>query len=114
MSNRITILLLILGVFFLFSTSATQELEDEIQGCTVIGVGKLATVDGSVITSHTDCCSECRVHVVPGKKYKKGEMAPVYWGMVYFGKDDERGGKIVQILANLEQNVRQRKRFPRL
>ena len=62
------------------------------QGCTVIGVGKGATVDGSVITSHTDCCSECRVHVVPGLIFKKGTMAPVHWGMVYFGRDDERAG----------------------
>lgn len=60
------------------------------EGCTVIGVGRNATVDGSVITSHTDCCSECRIQVIPGRVYPKGTMAPVHWGMVYFGADDER------------------------
>ena len=54
------------------------------EGCTVIGVGRLATADGSVITSHTDCCSECRIQVIPGRTFPKGSMAPVYWGMVYF------------------------------
>ncbi len=63
---------------------------EEPEGCTVIGVGRLATADGSVITSHTDCCSECRVHVVPAKTYPKGTMAPVHWGMVYFGRLDNR------------------------
>jgi len=60
------------------------------EGCTVIGVGRLASDDGSVITSHTDCCSECRIQVIPGKTFPKGSMAPVYWGMVYFGADDDR------------------------
>jgi dipeptidase len=60
------------------------------EGCTVIGAGRLATTDGSVITSHTDCCSECRVHVVPAQNYPKGAMAPVHWGMVYFGGGDDR------------------------
>ena len=69
-----------------------KDAQSIIQGCTVIGVGKMATVDGSVITSHTDCCSECRVHVVPAKTFKKGSMAPVYWGMVYFGRNDSRAG----------------------
>jgi len=60
------------------------------EGCTVIGVGRLATVDGSVITSHTDCCSECRIQVIPGRTFPKGSMAPVHWGMVYFGAEDDR------------------------
>jgi dipeptidase len=60
------------------------------QSCTVIGVGRLATADGSVITSHTDCSSECRVHVVPGRTFPPGSLAPVHWGMVYFGREDDR------------------------
>ncbi|MGB7295642.1 MAG: hypothetical protein WBC70_08640 [Candidatus Aminicenantales bacterium] len=56
----------------------------------MIGAGRLATADGSVITSHTDCCSECRVHVVPARMHPKGAMAPVHWGMVYFGSGDDR------------------------
>ena len=46
------------------------------EGCTVIGVGRLATVDGSVITSHTDCCSECRIQVIPGRTYPQGRHGP--------------------------------------
>jgi dipeptidase len=64
--------------------------EDGKEGCTVIGVGRLASIDGSVLTSHTDCCSECRIQVIPGRVYPKGSQAPVYWGMVYFGNDDAR------------------------
>jgi len=62
----------------------------EPQSCTVIGAGRLATTDGSVITSHTDCSSECRVHVVPGRTFPTGSLAPVHWGMVYFGREDDR------------------------
>lgn len=80
---------------FLFSSIGFGQ-DGDFDGCTVIGVGRLATVDGSVITSHTDCCSECRVHVVHGKKHKKGTMAPVYWGMVHFGKTDERAGRALR------------------
>ena len=82
----------ILLIICLSFASAEENVIDS-QGCTVIGVGKNATVDGSVITSHTDCCSECRVHVVPGRTFKKGDSAPVYWGMVHFGRDDERAGR---------------------
>jgi dipeptidase len=60
------------------------------EGCTVIGAGRLATADGSVITSHSDCCSECRIQVIPGRTFPKGALAPVHWGMVYFGNDDDR------------------------
>jgi len=84
----------LIGLILLFCGNFGLAAQDEppIEGCTVIGVGKMATVDGCVITSHTDCCSECRVHVVPAKSFRKGSMAPVYWGMVYFGKSDPRAG----------------------
>lgn len=89
--------IIVLFIFFLFLTPALipsdKQDRNEYDGCTVIGAGKNATTDGSVITSHTDCCSECRVHVVPGKTYPPGAEAPVYWGMVYFGKEDPRAGK---------------------
>ena len=48
----------------------------KLESCTVIGVGRLATVDGSVITSHTDCCSECRIQVIPGRTYPRGVDGP--------------------------------------
>jgi dipeptidase len=80
------------------------------EGCTVIGVGRGATVDGSVITSHTDCCSECRIQVVPGRTFPKGAEAPVHWGMVYFGASDDRRplplgdfGKVIGRIPQVER-----------
>jgi dipeptidase len=80
--------------------------------CTVIGIGRLATVDGSVITSHTDCCSECRIQVIPGRTYQKGAMAPVHWGMVYFGAEDDRHalplgdfGKVIGEIPQVERTL---------
>jgi dipeptidase len=62
-------------------------------GCTIISAGKDATVDGSVMTSHSDACSECRLHVVPGRAFPKGAMADVHWGMIYYGRDDPNAGR---------------------
>ncbi len=80
------------------------------EGCTVIGVGKDATVDGSVITSHTDCCSECRIQVVRGGTFPKGSLAPVYWGMTYFGNDDDRRalplGEFGKVIGRIPQAER--------
>jgi len=80
------------------------------EGCTVIGVGRLASSDGSVMTSHTDCCSECRIQVIPGRTYSKGAKAPVHWGMVYFGASDERHalplgdfGKVIGEIPQVER-----------
>jgi dipeptidase len=50
-------------------------------GCTVIAVGKKASADGSVIVSHTDTCNNSRIFVVPGRAFRKGELAPVYYGI---------------------------------
>jgi dipeptidase len=49
--------------------------------CTIVVAGKDATVDGSVITSHTDACDNSRLFYVPAQKYKKGSLATVYWGI---------------------------------
>ena len=91
-------------------TSGLLPAERIPEGCTVIGVGRLASADGSVITSHTDCCSECRIQVIPGKTYPKGSMAPVHWGMVYFGADDDRKalplgnfGKVIGHIPQVEK-----------
>ena len=53
----------------------------ELYPCTIIAVGKKASTDGSVIVSHTDCGPDNRIRVVHGRNYRKGEMAPVYWGI---------------------------------
>lgn len=67
---------LLLTCFFLLICA-----QDSFGNCTCIIVGKKASADGSVITSQTGCCDECRVHVVPAEIFKPGSMAPVYWGM---------------------------------
>ena len=50
------------------------------EGCTSITVGKNATADGSVITSHTDDSHKTRswMDIVPAKDHKKGEMSTMY------------------------------------
>lgn len=56
--------------------------------CMDVVVGKDATVDGSVITSHTvdgwyDANYNSRnIHVVPGQTFPKGAMLDIYWGML--------------------------------
>jgi dipeptidase len=99
------------GILVFFLTSGLLPAAERIpQGCTVIGVGRLASADGSVITSHTDCCSECRIQVIPGKTYPQGSLAPVHWGMVYFGPMDNRKalplgdfGKVIGQIPQVEK-----------
>ncbi len=70
MKSRLVIIgLLILGNYF----SSTA--------CTIIAVGKLASLCGSVIISHTDTGPDSRIFVVPAKTFKPGDKAPVYWGI---------------------------------
>jgi dipeptidase len=64
------------------------------------------------MTSHTDCCSECRIQVVPGRTFPKGALADVHWGMVYFGRDDERKalplgdfGKVIGRIPQVEKTL---------
>ncbi len=72
---------------FLFSVltfAQTADKSDWIAGvpdaCTSITLGKLATADGSVITSHTDDSHRTRswIDIVPAKKHKKGSTIPMY------------------------------------
>jgi len=81
------------------SLESNQEYND---ACTDIIVGKLASVDGSVITSHTGCAPECRVHVVPAKKHKKSEMAPVYYGLQDVKKPLHEYGEIIGYIPQVE------------
>jgi dipeptidase len=75
---------LILLFFFPQLFGQTADKSDWIEGypdaCTSITVGKLASFDGSVITSHTDDSHRTRswIDIVPEKKYKKGEMVTMY------------------------------------
>ncbi|MBW6500858.1 MAG: C69 family dipeptidase [Bacteroidales bacterium] len=80
------------NVVFLAALSLTassqfngRETAHEYDGnCTTIMVGRLATTDGSVITSHT-CDGNYRtwLEIFPRTKHEKGAMHPVYAGMLH-------------------------------
>jgi dipeptidase len=63
----------------------TSDFRDS--GCMDVIVGKEATVDGSVITSHTvdgwydSNYNSKNIYVVPGQTFPKGAMLDVYYGM---------------------------------
>jgi dipeptidase len=71
---------LMLFVVFVFAVYANTD----INGCTDIVVGKKASTDGSVITSHTvDGRYDSRIIIVPAADHEPGEMAPVYEWIIY-------------------------------
>lgn len=107
---KIVKLLLISGIvcmtFIFLAMSGPEEKMGEylpIDSCTDIIVGKDASVDGSVITSHTGCCPECRVHVVPAQTFKKGAKAPVYYGLQDVRKRLHEYGKIIGYIPQVEK-----------
>jgi dipeptidase len=71
--------------------------------CTIIVAGKKATTDGSVIVSHTDCGDDCRIRVVPGEKFKDGEMAPVYWGIQRIDLPLGDNGEIIGYIPQVKE-----------
>jgi dipeptidase len=64
-------------------------------GCTVIAVGKKASVDGSVFLSHTDGGPNSRIYVVPAARYKPGAMASVYWGITDASRPPRDNGEVL-------------------
>lgn len=77
--------------FFGFSVSTYAQYSDIDndgpgygENCTTIMVGRLASTDGSVMTSHS-CDGNYRtwLEIFPHQKYDKGTMHPVYWGMLH-------------------------------
>ncbi len=81
--------------------------EDEIygplpEGCTCIMVGRLASADGSVITSHT-CDGRYRtwLDVVRGKKHKEGAKAEIFKGRMKTEFPTDRRG--VSLLGTIPQ-----------
>lgn len=71
--------------------------------CTVIAVGKKASADGSVIISHTDTGPDSRIFFVPGKTFKKGDMAPIFWGIQDADRPLNDDGKILGYLPQVEK-----------
>jgi dipeptidase len=79
-------ILTIVSASFLFANQGYAQVNDQSSdqspdNCTSIMVGKLASTDGSTITSHT-CDSRTDrtwVNLVPNMKYKKGTKTKVYF-----------------------------------
>jgi dipeptidase len=89
--KRLHLLILLQPLIFYFSlTVRSQGTDKDIggpgysQNCTTIMVGRLASTDGSVMTSHT-CDGNHRtwVEIFPHSKYEKGTMHPVYRGTLH-------------------------------
>ncbi len=69
------------GLFSMLTTAQHPDWEGGYaDGCTSITAGKLATSDGSVITSHTDDSHRTRswMDVVPAEKHSKGSAVPMF------------------------------------
>jgi dipeptidase len=64
--------------------------------------GKKATADGSVLNSHTDCGPDNRVRIIPGQKFKKGAMAPVFWGLLDNTRPTDDFGEILGYIPQAE------------
>jgi len=67
-----------------FSAKASPQpadLEEGLYSCTSVLVGKLASVDGSTMTSHSCDSSSDRtwINIVPHKKHKTGDMCVLYF-----------------------------------
>ncbi|MGE5420219.1 MAG: dipeptidase [Chloroflexota bacterium] len=86
--SRFTASIVIFSITSLSLFSQYSEIDPDGPGygenCTTIMVGRLASTDGSVMTSHT-CDGNYRtwLEIYPGKKYEKGTMHPVCWGMLH-------------------------------
>lgn len=71
--------------------------------CTIIAVGKKATADGSVIISHTDTGPDSRITYVPGKTFRQGEQANVYWGIQDAGRPLEDDGEVLGTIPQVRK-----------
>ncbi len=82
---------------------ACLALWQHASACTDIVAGKKATVDGSVITSHTFGGNDTRIRVVHGQKYPAGSMAPVYYGLQEINGALDNYGEIIGHIPQAEQ-----------
>lgn len=92
-----TLPLLLFIQFFILSFTLPAK------SCTIIAVGKKASSDGSVIVSQTDCGDNSRFVVMPARRYAKGSMAPVYWGLQDVRQPLDSMGAIIGYIPQAEQ-----------
>ena len=72
--------------FFLFTVISSGQENENIysESCTSIMVGKDASTDGSVMTSHTcDAYYRTWLQFVPAMEFEPGTMHPVRWGTMH-------------------------------
>lgn len=87
--QKLTISLFILVAFLFSSLLNAQDKSDweggVPEGCTSITVGKKASSDGSVMTSHTDDSHRTRswMDIIPAKEHKEGSMVTMYKRKAY-------------------------------
>ena len=67
----------------------------ELEGCTVIMVGKAASTDGSVMTTHTCDCGECdwTWRFIPAADHKPGETRKIHHISQFGNWDPDQGLK---------------------
>ena len=74
--------ILLVAVWLSVASSCFSHADNlkQADGCTTITVGRLASVDGSVITSHTADTHSGRtwIGVVPAQDHKSGALCPIY------------------------------------
>ena len=84
MNDMIKLISTFLLSALVFISAFTQDKSDwkggVPDGCTSITVGKLATTDGSVMTSHTDDSHRTRswMDIIPSKSHKQGSTTNMY------------------------------------
>jgi len=90
----LSIMSITLMLLVVFGISAYAE-------CTAVMVGKDASVDGSVMTTHTcDGWYDNRIQIIPGQTFEKGTMANVYKEICHLtrpGKELIKVGEIPQV-----------------
>jgi dipeptidase len=85
-TSKRLILFFLLGISVMANAQNSYDVTDGPgygENCTTIMVGKFASTDGSVMTSHS-CDGKYRtwLEIYPGQSFEKGAMHPVYWGML--------------------------------
>ncbi len=93
MIKKIFTLFIFISVLVSYGVSDQPLDEGERDSCTSIMVGKLATTDGSVITSHT-CDYDYRTwfDVVPAKKFNKKVKEKIYKGRMHTPSVNDSAG----------------------
>jgi dipeptidase len=84
-------LFLVICILAISITTYSQNEGNEFrESCTSIMVGKKASTDGSVMTSHT-CDGSYRswIEIVPAQKHKKGDVTKILQGALYTENPEE-------------------------